>query len=223
MIVVDLNEHYQRTIDHHRTNGRNVELPIEGYSGLAGLLHESKVVARSKDLVSSIFLGPHDTNGDVHRVVPVAFAVRIIRIYGFAKRNLIDLLAVTRYLQSYLRLIAFVDLVIPFLCNNELFYSITADRIWILKSSRSSRGARTGVFPGKSCGGICSKFTVNGYILLDIRIEITPGTVLARIVLDISNDIERGLARIYIEGHSVDNTIEQRTDIGKIPVDSAVL
>ena len=70
MIFIDLDEHGHFAVNHHRTNGRNIELPVIGKLFGFG---EGEVMAGGQKLNLFLFTftrGAHDANGNVDVICP---------------------------------------------------------------------------------------------------------------------------------------------------------
>ena len=213
VLLVDLDEHGQHAIDHHRVYDRDVELPVIGEVRGLG---EGEVVAGSQDLLGTTCEGAHDADGDEDAVRPAVAAV---------ENHVVGLGAVARHLERDRLggLLVGVELVLPLLGDGELFDGLVGNRIRVVVGHRSGL-AGTGVGVGERGGGVGLELAVHGDVLVlaNHAVEVTPGAVFTGVVLDVSHGVERELAGIDVEGHGVGDAVEQRADAREVPVNRAV-
>ena len=216
-------EHGQSTVDQHRTHGRHIEFPI--VSEVRRLL-EREVMARFQNLefrtvtvrqCSAVGMAK-DTDGNVDVVTPITLTIGIIGIQRFAKRHCIMSFAVTRDREDDLLSFSSVQHVLPFLGDCQFLDSGSGDRIGILVFLAVALTG-TGIGIGDGSGGVGLKVAVLVDVFLDVRIQ---RIIRTRIVLDIGNNVECGLAGPAVEGDRVGHAVLEDAFGRQIPLNGTV-
>ena len=213
MIRVRLDEHRHHVVDEHRVHGRGVDLPLEAFA-LNLRLGEGEVV--SLRAIQRLAVRTHDADGDEDRIRP---AVVIVERHGVVR------IIIARDVEGdAVRLFPIVlEQVAPVLGNSKFLDSAVLNRIGIGESRRlGTRIRETGVGVGERGSGVGLEVAVYVDILLDCRIEVFPGAILAGVVLDVRDIVERFLAGVDLKSHRVGDAVKQRADRGQVPVDRAV-
>ena len=215
MLIVCLDEHDRVAVDHHGMDGGDIQLPVEGNAGFAGLFHKGEIVAFGAGQRLAVLA--HDADGDKDGIRPRGGRV----VAG--KDDVAYRLAVTRHRQGDRRLLAFVDLVVPFFRDREDLHRGSRYAIGIGEPYGFRFRIRdAGIRIGQGSGSVGLQVAVDIDVLLNDRIQVSPGAVFPGIVLDGRDIVEGRLTGIDVEGHGVGDFIQQGVDTGKVPIDRAV-
>ena len=200
-------ERVQFAVDEHGMNDWGNELPVVL---LRTKLCKGKVMTVIKNLRLAIFLvDAHKASGDVDRVLgPCGIVIG-------RQGDIGEFLLVREHGQADCLCLAVVELVLPIFVHRHLFCHKT-DRFGIGVDCRLLTIISTGIGVGKLGLGIGFQSTVFVKVLLLVRVEVV---VILVAVLNFRNRVIGVLTRPHVEGHGIGDTVEQRTNAGKIPVD----
>ena len=205
VVLVDHDEHGQLTVDEHRVHDGGLELPVVLLGAELGELEVMAFGARERLIVLD------DAGGDEGAGRPAVV---------FADLGGVERLVVHEH--GNLKAIDVGLAALPFLGGGQRG-GLGLDGIRVFVGAGLATRAVTGVIPsdarvGVGAEGVAAVVVIDD-VLLDLGIELG---VLDVAVLQLGDDVVRGLARVAVERDGVAHVVLEDADFGEIPLNRSV-